>query len=135
LIALYYAIMPRIAKPPTIASIQARKALALYLAKAQITPNAFSQVTGVGQSTISRFLTGKIKSITPAIEPALRYANIDFENYITKQPDPLDNARIRDALSCSWDGSAESAELLAKLLEVIGPVVTRHVTSIARSSL
>jgi transcriptional regulator with XRE-family HTH domain len=118
--------MPRIAAPPTQDAVRARKALKTYLTKEQLSANALAGITGVGQSTLCRFLTGRTKSVTASIKPVLRYAHIEIDSGIANGMNPLDNGRVRDALARAWDGSPESAELLAGLIEALGPVVTRH---------
>ena len=120
--------MPRIALPPTQEAVRARKALKIYLTKERLSANAFAERTGVGQSTLCRFLTGRTKSVTTTIKPVLRYAHIDTDIGIGAGMNPLDNGRVRDAFARAWDGSPESAELLAGLIEALGPVVTRHFT-------
>lgn len=115
--------MPRIAKPTTLEAVRAREALRLYLKRRQISVNALSQVVGVGQPTVSRFLSGRTKSVTAAIRPVLSYADIDFEEGITEMGGALDNPRVREALKRVWDGRPETAELLARLIEALGPVL------------
>lgn len=92
-----------------------------------LTPNAYAGQCGVGQWTLSRFLNGRTKNITPAMEPALRYARIDWNTGITNPATAADNARLRNALNKVWDGSEETAELLAGMIEALGPVVARCV--------
>lgn len=120
--------MPRIARPPTLEAVRARKALKSYLAKEQLSVNALAERTGVGQSTLCRFLIGRTKSVTDTIRPVLRYAHIDIDIGIVNNPNPLDNGKVRDAFSRVWDGSPDTAELLVGLIEALGPVVTRHFT-------
>lgn len=115
--------MPRTAKPTTSEAVRAREALRLYLKRQSVSVNALSQAAGVGQPTVSRFLSGRTKSVTPAIRPLLDYANIDFENGITEIGSVLDNPRVRDALERVWDGRPETADLLARLIEALGPVL------------
>lgn len=115
--------MPRIAKPTTLETVRAREALRLYLKRQSISVNALSQAAGVGQPTVSRFLSGRTKSVTAAIRPLLDYANIDFENGITEIGGVLDNPRVRGALERVWDGRPETADLLARLIEALGPVL------------
>ncbi|WP_155403742.1 hypothetical protein [Variovorax paradoxus] len=61
--------------------------------------------------------------MTAAIRPLLNYANIDFENGITEIGGVLDNPRVRGALERVWDGRPETADLLARLIEALGPVL------------
>ena len=75
------------------------------------------------QYTLSKFLNGHIKTITPAIEDALNYANIgitrDIET-LTQRPE------IRRALGRAWDGTEQGALALALMIEAM--------THIARSA-
>lgn len=75
------------------------------------------------QYTLSKFLNGHIKTITPAIEGALNYANIgitrDIET-LTQRPE------IRRALGRAWDGTEQGALALALMIEAM--------THIARSA-
>lgn len=105
--------------------MRVREALAKHIESANLSPNAFAKLCGVGQSTMSRFLGGVTKNINPAIKPALRYACIGLITGIPKMTPPLDNARLRDALDKVWDGSPQMADLLADIIEAVGPVVTR----------
>lgn len=115
--------MPRTAKPTTLEAVRAREALRLYLKRQSISVNALAQAAGVGQPTVSRFLSGRTKSVTAAIRPLLDYANIDSENGITEIGGVLDNPRVRGALERVWDGRPETADLLARLIEALGPVL------------
>jgi len=115
--------MPRTAKPTTLEAVRCREALRQYLKRRSMSVNALSQVVGVGQPTVSRFLSGRTKSVTPAIRPLLEYADIDSENGITEIGSVLDNPRVRDALERVWDGRPETADLLARLIEALGPVL------------
>ena len=88
--------------------------------------NALAKSSGVGQSTLSRFLSGVTRKITPEVRRALRYAEIDHEKCITSGPNAPDNATLRAALSRVWDGTDEGAELIARFLEAIGPLLLRR---------
>jgi len=77
----------------------------------------------VPQYTLSKFLNGHIKTITPAIEDALIYANIGITHDIdtlTQRPE------IRRALGRAWDGTEQGALALALMIEAM--------THIARSA-
>lgn len=115
--------MPRKAKPVTLEAIRAKEALKAYLARRDISVNAIAIEAGVGQPTVSRFLSGRTKSVTPAIRPLLRYAGIEAENGITRIGSVLHNPRVQEALEHVWDGRAETAEMLARLIEALGPVL------------
>lgn len=116
--------MPRIAKPPQTNLPRIRKELQAYLKNAGITPTAFAERHGVNQSTVQRFLAARTKTVTPKMKPLLRYANIDVDMCISDvESSARDNARIRQALDRVWDGRDSTAEILAMLIESVGPVI------------
>lgn len=127
--------MPRTVKPTTLEAVRAREALRLYLKRQSISVNSLAQAAGVGQPTVSRFLSGRTKSVTAAIRPLLSYANIDFENGIKEIGGVLDNPRLRGALERVWDGRPETADLLARLIEALGPVLKSAPLTATRNML
>jgi transcriptional regulator with XRE-family HTH domain len=118
--------MPRIAKPPQANLPRIRRELQAYLKNAGTTPTAFAEAHGVNQSTVQRFLTARTKTVTPKMKPLLRYANIEIDIRISDVTiQGRDNARIRQALDKVWDGRESTAEILAKLIESVGPVIVQ----------
>ena len=115
--------MPRIAKPHTEESQRMRRELQDYLNRQDITANRLSFLTKVGQSTVSRFLTGRTKTVTPAISKVLIYAGIENSPTIPCITDGVDNSRLRAALERNWDGTAEGADKLAVLIDAVGPML------------
>lgn len=115
--------MPRNARPVTREAIRAREALKAYIAQRDVSVNSLAIEAGVGQPTISRFLSGRTKTVTPVIRSLLSYAQIDVENGITRISSVLDNPRVQAALEHAWDGREETAEMLARLIEALGPVL------------
>lgn len=126
--ALYYAYMPRIARPSSQSTENMRRAVRGYLKQEGLSVNALAKNAGVEQSTLCRFLSGRTKSVTPIIRSVLSYAQIDDVVGITDNSNPLDNLRVRNALARVWDGSPEAAEMLARLIEAVGPLVTRQLS-------
>jgi len=124
--------MPRKQQPHSREAVLARAVLQEYLRKERLSANALAQRAGVGQPTLCRFLAGRTKTVTSDIETVLRYAHIEVVNDITLPSHPLDNATLREALARAWDGTLEGAELLAHLIEALGPVVSRHLSTISR---
>lgn len=119
--------MPRIARPPTAEAIEARSALARHLSSSGLSANSLASAAGVPQPTLSKFMTGRTKSVTPSIRKALAYAQIKLITGIHASATHVDNRRLRDALARTWDGSASHAEALAELIEAVGPVLLRYV--------
>lgn len=118
--------MPRVAKPPQANLPRIRKELITYLKRVGSTPTAFAIARGVNQSTVQRFLTAHTKTVTPKMKSLLEYADIDVDMCIEDAVDSgHDNARIRQALDKVWDGRESTAEILAKLIESVGPVIVQ----------
>jgi hypothetical protein len=118
--------MPRIAKPAQVNLPRIRKELLAYLERTGSTPTAFANRHGVNQSTVQRFLAARTKTVTLKMEPLLKYADIDINIRIDDTVNSgRDNVRIRQALEKVWDGRESTAEILAKLIESVGPVIVQ----------
>jgi hypothetical protein len=118
--------MPRIVKPPQANLHRIRKELRAYLKRVGSTPTAFAIEHGVNQSTVQRFLAARTKTVTPKMKPLLEYADIDLNICINDAASSgRDNARIRQALDKVWDGRESTAEILAKLIESVGPAIVQ----------
>lgn len=116
--------MPRIAKPPQAHLSRIRKQLWAYLDRVGSTPTAFALQHGVDQSTVQRFLAARTKTVTSKMKSLLEYAEIDVNICIDDVTHSgSENVRIRQALDKVWDGQESSAEILAKLIESVGPVI------------
>lgn len=112
--------MPRIATAMSADVGHAQSLLSAYLARPGNTQVALSKASGVQQYTISKFLTGKIKSLTPQVQLALSYADIGMTEDIEKLTlDP----RIQRALGGAWDGTEQGITLLASAINALGPVI------------
>lgn len=60
------------------------------------------------------------------MKPLLEYADINLNICIDDvQISGIDNARIRQALDKVWDGRESTAEILAKLIESVGPAIVQ----------
>lgn len=118
--------MPRTAKPPQANLPRIRKELRAYLERVGSTPTAFATEHGVNQSTVQRFLAARTKTVTPKMKSLLDYADIDVNIRIDDAVNSgRDNVRIRQALDKVWDGRESTAEILAKLIESVGPVIVQ----------
>jgi hypothetical protein len=100
-----------------------RRELEGYLNRKGITANKLSSLAKVGQSTVSRFFTGRTKTVTPAISKVLIYAEIERQKVIPCITTCIDSSRLRTALERNWDGTAESADKLAILIDAVGPML------------
>lgn len=119
--------MSRIAKPPQSNLHRLRMSLRDYLEHVHTTPTALARACNLNQSTIQRFLAGDTKSVTPTIRSVLVYAKIDPDMRINREASAAtDHPRIRRALEKVWDGQDGTAEILARLIEAVGPLIGQH---------
>ena len=117
---LFYALMPRIATPLTAEVVVARNRLRAFLALEGNTEMALARVSGTPQYAISKFLTGRTKSLTPQVQRFLIYANIGISPGIEQVTgDP----RIQQALGNAWDGTEQGLQLLASTIDALAPVL------------
>lgn len=100
-----------------------RRLLQDYLNRKDISVNRLSSLTKVGQPTLSRFLSGRTKTITPEILKVLSYAGIDRKLPIKSITQGVDNSSLRAALERNWDGTREGADKLVVLIDAIGPML------------
>ncbi|WP_313665953.1 hypothetical protein [Stutzerimonas kunmingensis] len=112
--------MPRIAIKPSIEVLAARSQLRRHIHALGISDSEYSRRVGVPQYTISKFLNGHIKTITPAVEQALVYANIGIAHDVTQL---IQHPAIRQALGHAWDGTEQGAQSLALMIDAIAPVL------------
>ena len=117
--------MPRIARPISGETLRVRDALAKHIESSERSTNSFARRHGLKQYALSRFLTGVTKSVTPEIRRALSYAGIDPKDGITDIGQSVDNPRLRRALEKTWDGTPQMADLLAEIIEALGPALAR----------
>jgi hypothetical protein len=117
---IFYATMPRFSIPADDKVSQARALLATYLAQPGRSEMDLSRQSGVRQYTISRFLTGRTKSLTPDVRKFLGYA----ENGIGMSIEKLtSDPRVQRALGSAWDGSEQGISLIADTIAALAPVL------------
>ena len=112
--------MPRSTITSSSETLVARAQLLNYLEKTGTSETALSEISGVPQYTISRFLTGRIKSITASVQLLMNYATNGIDSNLEKL---MTDARIRYALGNAWDGTEDGTALLARTLDALGPVI------------
>lgn len=100
-----------------------RRLLQDYLNRKDISVNKLSSLAKVGQPTLSRFLSGRTKTLTPEILKVLSYADIDHKLPISRITPGVDNSSLRAALERNWDGTREGADKLVVLIDAIGPML------------
>ncbi|MCK9685713.1 hypothetical protein [Scleromatobacter humisilvae] len=112
--------MPRIATEQSAETIKARRALEAYLREPGRSQVALSRDSSIAQPTISKFLSGRIKSLTPDVRAVMKVANIGIKGRgATLSAD----ARIQRALGEAWDGTEAGTQLLARAIEALGGVL------------
>lgn len=112
--------MPRIAINPTVELTAFRNQLRRHIDNLGISDSEYSRLSGVPQYTISKFLNGHIKSITPEVIRALNYANIGITHDVARL---IQNPAVRAALGHAWDGTEQGAQSLALMIDAIAPVL------------
>ncbi len=112
--------MPRFPLKPDPHVERMRAALRDYVRAARGRQMSIEKATGIKQYTVSRFISGRLRKLSPAIVIVCKYAGIDTDSGMEKDGD---NARLKAALSAVWDGQPETAELIAVLIESLGPIL------------
>lgn len=97
-----------------------------YLISHNMSQSQLSRESNVPQYQISRLLSGRTKTITGHVQTLCNYANLNQTNGIA---DPCDNSRLQHALGRVWDGSEESANLVAMVIESMEPLI-KHLHSL-----
>lgn len=105
----------------------ARDRILMYCDSYGLSVNAFARRSGVSQSSLSRFLNGKRKRVSfpPSALKALRYIHREHKKH-SRCLDNVDQEGqflINEAISSIWDGSLQSAELLAPLIHALKPAL------------
>lgn len=112
--------MPRYAIQESAEAVAARAALRDHLKSQKMSANALARNFGVRQYTLSRFLTGRTKTISPEIRRIID----GMTNGIGFNVKALfTNARVQRAVAAAWDGSDEGATLIADTLMALAPVL------------
>ena len=112
--------MPNIANNLPIEVRVARASLRQHISKLNITESEYSRRSGVPQYTLSKFLNGHIKTLTPPVKKALNYAKIGITYDVS---DLMQHPAILSALEHSWDGTEQGAQSLALMIESMAPLL------------
>lgn len=99
----------------------ARERLKDFMASNGVRGVDFYDAVGVRQDTVSKFLTGATKSITPKIASVLEYARIGINGISSL----VEDHQIRSALASAWDGTPEGRALLAEAIQALAPIIRR----------
>lgn len=105
---------------PSVEVLAAQSQLRRHISELGISDNEYSRRSGVPQYTLSKFLNGHIRTITPAVEKALIYANIGITYDVSLL---TQNPAIRQALGHAWDGTEQGAQTLALMIDAMAPVI------------
>ena len=112
--------MPRLPLDPDPHVEAIRGALRDYVGAARGRQMQIEKATGVKQYTISRFISGRTRKLSPEIQSVCNYAGIGTNSGIEAHGD---NGRLRTAISKVWDGAPETAELIAIVIESLVPAL------------
>jgi orotidine-5'-phosphate decarboxylase len=107
--------MPRIAKPTSPESNLIRQALAQYIKRSGKSVNSFAIVHGIEQPTLSRFLSGRTKTVTPGIRELLD----SLHNFSILRISEAHNARLAAAVGRACAMNPRLSDELAALIDAI----------------
>ena len=119
LMPLIMHVMPRMARPPTDETTRLRGALARHIKRSGQTVNRFALSHGIEQYTLSRFLSGRTKNVTPRMRAFLHSLHNFSIPSITAVPTKQDNARLAAAVDRACATNPRFGEALAALIEVM----------------
>ncbi len=92
----------------------------MYLSQADCSESELARRSGVPQYTISRFVSGRTKTLTPSVKIMLGYANIGIGEDVGKLcNEPI----IKAALTNAWDGTTQGIERIATALNALAPLL------------
>jgi hypothetical protein len=113
-------IMPKNKLPYSREIIYVRAQLDKYIADTKKSQTHIAIESGVKQYFVNRLIRGRVKKVNDDVRKICNYAKIKLQNGIKLTEG---NERLQRALDQVWDGNDESAQVLAALIEVIGPIV------------
>lgn len=90
---------------------------------ARLSQEAVANATGIHQSQISRILSGQVKRLSKNVISLCKYAD-DLHNK-HKSPKRIPSV-LHHALLNTWDGSAEHAEAIAKVILSLNGMSVKH---------
>lgn len=105
------------------------KAIRAYCESVNISINQLSKEVGVGQSSLFRFVNGERRTLTATAKKTLSYVNKQHNwhnletNFSGAVVESEEYKIIEDAVLSYWDGSRQSAKLLAEIIKAISPFV------------
>lgn len=90
---------------------------------AKLSQETLSEATGIHQSQISRILSGRIKRLSRNVIRLCKYVEVLHKKGESAKevPSILTNALLR-----TWDGSAEHAEAIAKVILSLDGMAVKH---------
>lgn len=107
--------MPRIKRPATAEAIELRQALAQYIKRSGRSSSRFASEHGIGQSNLSRFLTGRTKTVTPGIRAMLD----SLHNFYIPRITEAHNARLASSVDRACALNPRLSDALAALIDAI----------------
>lgn len=114
--------MPRLAIEETPEVTTSREQLQALIDSKRTTGTTLCSSVGARQWHISRFLSGRTKTITPTVRRILNHANLSQTGMIDEL---LDDKQVRAALMAAWDGSPHGRGMVAQAIQALAPLIRR----------
>src|SRR3569833_2382012 len=114
--------MPRRKQQSDLRTERIRTHLGLYLKSERGRQSEIQQALGIPQYTLSRFITGRKRQLTPEILAVCKYAGIDTDNGINEYSG---HGRLQSVITQLWDGTPETADIIATFLESLIPCLLK----------
>lgn len=78
----------------------------------------------VHQSTVSRLLSPAGHTLSPKMKEVCKYAGISWAEFVVS-PDPKTCKPVLEAVAAAWDGTADHARRLARLIHAASALPSR----------